>query len=44
MTNTFATRIAALALTVLASTTLLVGAVGPAQQGAAATASSRTVA
>jgi hypothetical protein len=40
---TLTNRLSALALTVLASATLLVGAVGPAQQGAT-TSVSRTVA
>ena len=35
MTTTVSARLAAIALTVLASTTLLVGAVGPAQPSAA---------
>ena len=34
MTTSFTARLTAIALTVLASTTLLVGAVGPAQQSA----------
>ena len=38
MTATLTSRLAALTLTILASTTLLVGAVGPAQQSAPAAA------
>ena len=43
MTTSFTSRLAALALTILASTTLLAGAVGPAQQSAPA-AVARTIA
>ena len=44
MTTTFTSRIAAIALTVFASATLLVGAVGPATQNGAAAQIARTVA
>ena len=44
MTTTFTARLTAIALTVLASTTLLVGAVGPAAQQGAPVTFTQTVA
>lgn len=44
MTTTFTARLAAIALTVFASATLLVGAVGPATEHGTASAVARTVA